>query len=50
MLEDASPDVITVIYTVKDEFDEGFLPKSPSKDFQRLAELAHQKTFSVWLS
>lgn len=40
MLEDASPDVITVIYTVKDEFDEGIIPKAPSKAFQRLAEVA----------
>ncbi|MBQ9692716.1 MAG: DNA polymerase III subunit delta [Clostridia bacterium] len=40
MLEDASPDVITVIYTVKDEFDEGFIPKNPSKALQRLAEVA----------
>ena len=39
MLEDASPDVITVIYTVKDEFDEGMIPKSPSKALQRLAEV-----------
>lgn len=40
MLEDASPDVVTVIYTVKDEFDEGIIPKAPSKAFQRLAEVA----------
>lgn len=34
----ASDDVITVIYTVSDEFDAGFIPKNPSKELKRLSE------------
>ena len=34
----ASEDVITVIYTVPGEIEEGFLPKNPSKEIKRLSE------------
>ena len=38
VLSEISNDVIAVIYTTPDEFDEGFIPKSPSKDLKRLLE------------
>ena len=40
ILAEASPEVITIIYTTPDEFDYGVLPKAPSKALQRLAEYA----------
>ncbi len=46
IISEASPDVVTIIYTTPDEFEYGLLPKSPSKALQRLSEYAVPVYFS----
>ncbi len=45
MLSEASPDVVTVIYTTPDEFDGGNLPKMPSKALTRISEVCEPVHF-----